>query len=210
MRTVTLILALFLATPFVVRPQQPSDTPAPDAAKVPAASAPKSSQTSYVRPDSRERFRRYLNGMFGPVAMAKKVAFAGIGTWTNWPEEWGPHWDGYGRRFATSIGSGIIENSISYGLDEAFKLDSHYVRSSKKDVGSKVKNALISPVLARNKNGKRVFGFPRIAGVYTAHVIAVETWYPARYDYTDGLKSATFSLGMTAAFNLVKEFIWKR
>ena len=42
-----------------------------------------------------------------------------------------------------------------------------------------------------------------------ASIIAAETWYPKRYDFKDGLKSGTFSLGMNAAFNLVKEIFKK-
>ncbi len=71
-------------------------------------------------------------------------------------------------------------------------------------------NALLSPVTARDKNGKRVVGIPRIVGTYTGSIIAAETWYPARYDYKDGLKSGTYSLGMNAVFDLIKEFVWKK
>jgi hypothetical protein len=65
-------------------------------------------------------------------------------------------------------------------------------------------------VTARNENGKRVLGFPRIVGTYSAAVIARETWYPDRYTWKDGMKSGTISLGFNAAFNLVKEFVWKK
>jgi hypothetical protein len=147
--------------------------------------------------------------MFGPVAVGKSVLSAGYSTWRNSPEEWGDRWEGFGRRFASGMGKNVIKNTVSYGLDESFKLDSHYYRSQNKSVGAKVKNALISPVTARDKNGRRVFGFPRIAGTYTAAIVAAETWYPARYSYKDGLKSGTISLGLNAAFNLVKEFVWK-
>ena len=41
----------------------------------------------------------------------------------------------------------------------------------------------------------------------TAAIVASETWYPKRYNYVDGLKSGSFSLGMNVAFNLVKEII---
>lgn len=179
-------------------------------AKPNATATPTPAANGYVRPDSKTRQKRYVNSMFGPMALGKNVVSAGWATWRNSPEEWGPHWEGFGRRFASSLGKGIIKNTVSYALDESFKLDSHYYRSKDKSVGAKIGNALISPVTARDKNGKRVFGFPRILGTYTASVIAAETWYPARYTYKDGLKNGTISLGMNAAFNLVKEFIWKK
>jgi hypothetical protein len=167
-------------------------------------------QTAYTRPTAKKRFISYVNGMVGPIALGKDAATAGISTWRNSPEEWGDKWEGFGRRFASNVGKGIIKQTVSYGLEEAFKLDSKYYRSQKKDFGSRVGNALVSTVTARDKNGHRVFGFPKIAGTYTASIVAAEMWYPSRFDWKDGVKNGTISLGFTAAFNLVKEFIWKK
>ena len=144
------------------------------------------------------------------MALGKTVLSAGYSTWRNSPEEWGDQWEGFGKRVASSLGKSVIKHTIIYGLDETLTLDSRYYRSEKKDVGSKIKNALISPVTARNSSGKRVFGAPRVVGTYASSIIAAETWFPGRYNYKDGLKNGTVSLGMNAAFNLVKEFIWKK
>lgn len=97
-----------------------------------------------------------------------------------------------------------------YGIDEAFKLDSHFYRSKKRDVGSRVANAFLSTVTARTTSGKRTIGVPRIIGTYTANVIAAEAWLPPRYNWKDGIKSGTISLGVNSLFNLVKEFAFKK
>src|SRR5262249_13085298 len=104
---------------------------------------------------------------------------------------------------------GIIKNTIQYGLDESFSLDSGFYRSKDRSFGAKVSNALVSTVTARKKNGDRTVGFPRIIGTYSASIIGAETWYPQRYTWKDGLKNGSISLGFTAAFNLFKEF-WKK
>jgi hypothetical protein len=163
----------------------------------------------YRRPDKKTRQKNYFKSIFGPLALAKTVAGAGYGTWRNSPEEWGGQWEGFGRRVASGFGKNAIKQTTIYALDESFKLDSKFYRSKKRDFGSKVKNALISPFTARTESGKRVFGFPRIVGTYTASIVAAEAWYPKRYNYKDGLKSGTISLGINAAFNLFKEFIKK-
>jgi len=200
MKFYTFALFFILALAIFANSQSPSPSPDPPKTTV---------QNGYVRPDAGTRFKRYVKGMFGPEAVAKSVVSAGYFTWRNSPEEWGDRWEGFGRRFASGMGKNVIKQTTIYGLDEAFKLDSSYYRSKDKSVGARVKNALISPVTARDKNGKRVFGFPRIVGTYTASIVAAETWYPARYNYKDGLKSGTISLGVNAAFNLFKEFVWK-
>lgn len=163
---------------------------------------------NYVRPSSKVRFNRYVKSIFGPSALLGNAASAGWGTITNSPEEWEKNTGGFARRFASGFGSGVIKKTTMYGLDEALKFDSHFYKSKNRSTGAKVKNALISPVTAYNKNGNRVIGVPRIVGTYTSAIIARETWYPDRYDYKDGLKSGTISLGMNAAFNLVKEFVF--
>lgn len=178
-------------------------TPTPDPTPTPKDSK------DYVRPDAKTRFDRYVKSTVGPVVLARQVASAGVSTWRNSPEEWGPHWEGFGRRVASNIGKNVIKQTAIYGLDEALKLDSHYYRSKKKDAGSKIRNALLSPVTARNARGKRVVGLPRIVGTYSSSIIASETWYPSRYDWKDGVKNGSISLGINAAFNLFKEFIWR-
>ncbi len=170
----------------------------------------KKQTNAYVRPDAKTRFKRYVNNTLGVGALIGSTFSAGIGTAANEPEEWKGNFEGFGRRFASNMGRGAIRETAVYGLDEALKLDSHFYRSEKKDVGSRVKNALLSTVTARKTNGKRTIGVSRLVGTYSASVIAAEAWYPKRFDYKDGLQSGTISLGINAAFNLFREFIWKK
>ena len=181
---------------------QTSTTPAP-------AATPEPQPTPFKRLDADKRFKRYVNSMFGPFSLARAVAAAGLSTATNSPEEWGPHWDGFGKRFASNMGRSIMKNTMIYGLDEAFKYDSYFHRSQKRDTSSRIFNAVISPVTARNETGKRVFGFPRVFSTYATSVIVAETWYPGR-TWKDGLRNGTTTLGINAGFNLIKEFIWKK
>ena len=171
--------------------------------------AAKPQDPPYVRPSGDQRFKRYVNSIFGPYALGEDVALAGINTWRNSPAEWGTNWDGFGRRAASNFGKGAIRHSIQFGLDEALKEDSYFYRSTNRSVRARVTNALISPFTARTASGRRTIGVPRLVGTYTAAIIATETWYPARYNWKDGVKSGTISLGASAAFNLIKEFIKK-
>ena len=199
--------------------QEPTPIPTPQTSSSSAISTPgdpnpklgpPQQQNWYVRPDADSRRKRYIKSMVGPVAIGKRVVSAGISTWKNSPEEWGTKWEGFGRRVASGFARNAIKQTTTFALDEAFELDSRFYRSRNKSVGARIRNALISPVTARNKNGKRVFGFPHLAGTYTSRIIAYETWYPERYGWQKGLRSGTISLGMNAAFNLFKEFIWKK
>jgi hypothetical protein len=171
--------------------------------------APAGNQPSYVRPGGGTRFRWYVDDTVGPFALAGIVAGSGFGTLVNTPREWGRSGSGFGKRIASDLGKNVIRNTVIYGLDEAFKLDSHFYRSRKRDLGSRVANALLSTVTARRSDGKRVIGVPRLVGSYTADMAANELWYPSRYHWHNGFRDGTFTLGVTAFFNLVKEFVGK-
>ena len=194
--------------------QTPEAAPSPETVSVSKPDNPQKAATpnanGYVRPSGNERLKRYLKSMFGPVALATRAAQAGFGTWTNSPEEWGDTWEGFGRRYASRTAGSIIKNSTMYGLDEVLKVDSNFYRSKKRDVGSRIKNALISPVTARRGDGSRTIGIPKLAGIYTSAIIASETWMPERYSWKNGVKAGTISLGFDVGWNLAKEFIFKK
>lgn len=210
MKQAILACAIVLTTVLVASAQNSSSTSTMSGTPLPTASAtPEIQPTPYQRPDAHKRFHRYVGSMFGPFSIGRAVAAAGISTAKDSPEEWGPHWDGFGKRFASNMGRSVMKNTMMYGLDEALKVDSYYYRSQKKDTGSRVYNALISPVTARTETGKRVFGFPRIVSTYASSVIVSETWYPGT-NWKDGLRNGTYTLGINAGFNLIKEFIWKK
>lgn len=167
-------------------------------------------QAAYVRPNAEKRFKRYVNDTVGLYTWAGIVTVAGFGTAFNNPKEWGKSWDGFGRRVASNFGRNAIKSTAIYALDESLRLDSHFYRSKKRDVGSRIANAFLSTVTSRKPSGKRVLGVPRIAGTYTSDVIASQLWYPARYDWKDGMRNGTVSLGINSMFNLLREFVLKK
>lgn len=196
---------MFLASTAAVS-QMPEPTPFQATTAVSPTPAPQQT-AAYVRPGKKARFSGYAKSMFGLETIGKSAFSAGLSTAGNSPEEWGGQWGGFGKRFASNMGKGIIRNTTAYALEEAFKLDSRYVKSQKKDAGSKIKNAFIAPFIARNEKGKKVFGFPRLVGSMVASVVAVKAWYPNRYGWKDGLRNGVTSIGTGALFNLVREFI---
>jgi len=164
----------------------------------------------YVRPDRKTRFNGYVKSMVGPVSLARYAATAGMTTYRNAPSEWGNKWEGFGRRFASNLATGVIQNSVQYGLDETLKLDSKFYKSRNRSISARMRNAVFSAVTARNPQGKRVFGAPKLVGRVVSKVVAAETWYPDRYDYVHGLKGAAISTAISAGVNLFREFVLNR
>jgi len=162
----------------------------------------------YVFPTHRERFNRYVRSTVGPLRIGWTAASAGIAQWRDHPEEWEQGMKGYGKRYASNFGQNAIQRTLTYGLDEALGLDTGFQKSRRDGFAARAKDALLQNITSRTKSGRRTIAAPRVAGIYSAAIIARETWYPDRYSYKDGLRSGTTSLLTGFGINLVREFVF--
>jgi hypothetical protein len=203
------ILIASFAIAFSVRAQQPeSQPPRPEGEPVSAKANPDPDPfNTYVFPTRREKFDRYVSDTVGPMTLTRSTFTAALHQWKDNPEEWGQGMKGYGKRFASSFGRNAIQQSVTYGLDEALRLDTGFQRSSREGVFARVKHAFLENVTSRTKSGRRVISAPRLVGVYTGAIVATETWYPERYSYKDGLRMGTGTLITGFGINLVREFL---
>ena len=167
------------------------------------------SQT-YIFPSGKERFQRYVKDTIGPFRLLRTGAAAGIAQWRDAPEEWGQGMKGYGRRYASGLGQNLIQQTVTYGLDEAMGLDTGFQKSKREGFGPRFKDALLQNVTSRNRKGDRVVSVPRFAGIYTGAIVARETWFPDRYSYKDGIRNGTTTLITGFGINLVREFLFNR
>ena len=204
------ILVVSFVIAFTVRAQEPQPSPPrPDSEPVSATAKPDPDPfDTYVFPKRGERFERYVKDTVGPLRLARITLAAGIDQWRDNPEEWEQGMKGYGKRFASTFGRNAIQQSVTYGLDEAFGLDTSFQRSSREGVFARVKHAFMENITSRTKSGRRVISAPRLVGVYTGAIVATETWYPERYSYKDGLRIGTGTLITGFGINLVREFIF--
>jgi hypothetical protein len=170
-------------------------------------SAKQTAAKPFVFPTRRERFNRYLKSTVGPFALARSAVSAGIDQWRDHPEEWQQGASGYGKRFASGFGQNAIQQTVTYGIDSAFGLDTGFQRSKRKGFFPRMTDALVENLVSRTRSGKRVISVPRFAGAYSSGLISHAAWYPERYSYKDGLRSGTRSMVAGFALNLVREFV---
>ena len=187
--------------------QTPTQTATPTPSPTPGQTTTQTTTQTYVFPTPRERFNRYVKSSVGPFRLGYTAFTAGINQWRDSPEEWGQGMKGYGKRYASSLGQNAIQQTVTYGLDSAFGLDTGFQKSQREGFGARLKDALLQNITSRTRSGKRVISAPRLVGVYTGAIIARETWYPDRYDYKDGLKSGTTQLLTAFGINVLREFV---
>ena len=164
----------------------------------------------YVFPTERQRLNRYLWETFGPLTLVGVAVAAGYDQGQNNPPEWKKGGSGYGKRFASRMGQYAIEQTTSYALSEAFRLDTGFEKSQRHEFSERLGDALIQNVTSRTRSGKRIISAPRLVGVYVGGLVPALTWYPSRFSYKDGLREGTYSLAAGFAVNVLREFIFHR
>lgn len=202
--------AFLLILAFVVsaKSQETTPTTQPTTDTTTTTATPPTATTfKYDFPDKGERFKRYLSRTVGPLRLVRTGVSAGFNQWNDSPEEWGQGMKGYGKRYASGLGRNAIQQTVSYGLDEALKLDTGFQRSKREGFLPRLKDALLQNVTSRTRSGNRVISVPRFAGVYTSAIVSHEAWYPQRYSYKDGLRSGTATLLAGFGINVFREFV---
>ena len=189
-----LVTVMLLSGASTARAQQ---TPAPN----PAATT--------TRPDAGERFRNYVFDTAGPTVLVETIGWAAAAQVTNTPEAWGSGAKGFGKRYASLMGQGIIQESVTYGLSEALSVDSRFHKSTKHGFFPRAGEAVLQAMTSRRGDGSRVLSAPLLTG-YAAGGLGMMTWYPDGYTYKDGLRYSGLALTSRAGVNLIREFIIHR
>lgn len=156
-----------------------------------------------------DRLRWYLKATISPLSFVTSAASAGFGQWRDRPKEWREGAEGYGLRFASSYGEHVVCETLMFGASSALHEDNRYQRSGESDVRLRIRYAVGSTFLARRDNGSRRLSFSRM-GAFAGAALISRLWQPRS---TRGAPSATInfgtSIGVAAAFNVVREF-WPR
>jgi hypothetical protein len=196
-----------------------TDVPAADAATAPTspnasspdASLPNAPQAKpvvgYQRPTERVKLVNYLFDAYGPFPLVGSALVAGINQADNSPRDWDQGIKGYGRRWGSDFGIAAITTTTRYGLAEIFREDTLYYRCECSGVLPRVRHALVSTLTGRRgEDGHRVFSIPSLVAPYVGALVAVNAWYPQRYNDVDAFREANYSLLAYAAGNVALEF----
>jgi hypothetical protein len=174
-----------------------------------AQEGPATVQPGTVRSGSGERFRNYVFDTAGPVVLIETIGWAAAAQVSDTPAEWGRGAKGFGKRYASLVGQGVIQESVTYALSEALAVDSRFHKSNKHGFFPRAGDALVQAVTSRRANGHRVVSAPLLAG-YATGGLGMMAWYPDGYTSKDGLRYGGLALASRAGVNLIREFIMLR
>jgi hypothetical protein len=176
---------------------------------IPQSNSSKQSPGGYVFPSRDERVRHYIKGVIGPTAFASAAVAAVYNHAYNRPREWGKSGNALAKRFFSSFGRGAINETVKFGLSETLKLDSSFHKSTRNGFGPRATDAILEAVTSRTRSGRRVVSIPRLTGPYAAGFASL-LWMPKRYGPEYAFRSGSYSLLGSAAFNLAREFLFRK
>jgi hypothetical protein len=134
---------------------------------VPAFAQPAapSSVPGYKPITERERLKWFVASTVGPTSLLGAGPLsAGLGTAFNNPPEYGPHWEGFGKRYGIRLTGVSTGNAIEATLGAAWGEDPRYFPSPNRGFGARVKYIIKTTFLAPRRDGRWNLAYARYAG----------------------------------------------
>jgi hypothetical protein len=155
----------------------------------------------------KERWNLYLRETFWSPGAFFRAAGPALGTHlNNEPPEWGQGTAGYSRRFANRFGRFALRESYEAAGAALLQHEVRYRRGSRSGFLPRAAHALTASFVTHDKNGRRVPHISRVGSAFAAEFTG-NLWMPAGYgDTSSALRRVGMELGVSSAFNLIREF----
>ena len=142
----------------------------------------------------------------GPASLAAGMLSAGWGTLFNVPQEYGPHWQGYGERYGMRLTGIATSHVMEAGLGAIWGEDPRYIRAASESFGSRVGHIMKITFLAHNRDGMSVPAYARYIAISGGNFLS-NTWR-ADGEATVGRASLRIGLGFLGRMgsNAFEEF----
>jgi hypothetical protein len=117
-------------------------------------SANLTTSSAYQPITGEERFKWFAVSTMGPQSLTAGVFSAAIGTAENKPKEYGPSWEGFGKRYGMRLTGISTGNAMEAGLGALWGEDPRYLRAVGEPFGSRVRNVVKMTFLASRRTGR--------------------------------------------------------
>ena len=112
-----------------------------------------------------ERFKWAAVSAVSPRRSAGYLISSALSTAGNSPEEYGPHWDGFGKRLAIRASTGATGLMLEAGIGGLWGEDPRYVRAPERPVKARLFNVVKMTFVARNRQGETVPAYARYIAI---------------------------------------------
>jgi hypothetical protein len=160
--------------------------------------------------DSATAYRRftledYTWRVFGPRALLRDVAVAGIGQALKRPAEWPNTWEGYGNRMSSRLGSAAISQAVLLGVSVAFdERPARFTLCQCTGNGSRFVRAAVIPWQMDSPNGTHFSLIAPVSEIGSA--ILLTNINPRGFSVRDGLVSGATGVLLSSLTSVAREF----
>ena len=174
---------LFLSCGIAVHAQ--SNTVQPNAIQPNDAAAISDHVVDYSPITPAERFHWIVDNTLGVRNLAAGVFTAAWGTMTDSPREYGPHWDGYAKRYFVRLADGSVSHTMEAGLGSLWGEDPRFFRAgSGQPFKSRLGHVMKTTFMTTNRNGEYMPAYARYTAIVGTDFLA-NTWKPDSHATTN-------------------------
>jgi hypothetical protein len=124
---------------------------------------------------AQQRLHWVVKSAVGPQSLTAGLFLSGIATGRNTPEEYGPHWDGYGKRYGMRLTGIATSNVLEAGFGALWNEDPRYFRATGRPVKDRIQNIVVMTFAARQANGSLAPAYARYIGKTGGNFVS-NTW----------------------------------
>lgn len=152
--------------------------------------APLVNSPSYVAITPRQRFDWFVERTIGPPTLVAGLFVAGFGTARDRPKEYGPHWEGYGKRYGIRLTGISTGNAMEASIGAIWGEDPRYraYRRPSDPFKNRVQRVVIMTFLSHDRNGNLMPAYARYIAMPGNNFLS-NTW---RADSEANTSSAIF------------------
>jgi hypothetical protein len=120
---------------------------------------------NYQAASGGDRVKWFAKSTVGPLSLlAAGPISAGFGTAINRPKEYGPHWEGFGKRYGMRLTGVSTGNAIEASLGSLWGEDPRYFQSPRRGFGTRVKYVIKTTFVAPRRDGTLHPAYARYVG----------------------------------------------
>ena len=140
-------------------------------------SLPSPAAPTYQAPSNEDRLKWFTFSTLGPPSLMGGVISAGWGTLRDTPVEYGPHWDGFAKRYGMRLTGVSTGNAMEAGLGALWGEDPRYPRAAGQPFKQRILNVVKMSVLANNRQGHLMPAYARYMATAGNNFLS-NTWRP--------------------------------
>jgi hypothetical protein len=140
-----------------------------------------------------ERLHWLMRENLAPAALLEDVVIAAEDTRVNSPKEYGPHWEGFGKRVGIVSANYGVRTVMEAGLGSFWGEDPRYRRTEGQPLVSRLGHVVKMTFFACNRAGNEVPAYARFLAIPGSNFLA-NTWMP---DSQATLSDAAVRTGMS-------------